>query len=285
MEETIKGIEVIAYKGMNSDMSCRGFQYEIGETYKTDKAKLCECGFHACLNPREVLDYYEQNEDTRYFKVKLSGEITKCSMWDTNVAATEITILEEIPSDKFLTNTEWWKNEIVLDLLYYSDGFARVQRGDGLWNFITKDGKLLSEQWFEWAEDFKEDFAVVKNEDYVYNFIDKKGKFLSEKWFEKAFDFNEGFAVVEKTIGLRNFIDTKGRILSKQWFSDAYSFYDGFAKVQRSDKKYNYINKEGKIISNEWFNYLDDFYDGFAKVQRTNDECGKIDKSGKLYKD
>lgn len=146
MEETIKGIEVIAYKGMNSDMTCKGFQYEIGKSYKTDKAKLCEWGFHACLNPLDVLEYYPRYYSSRYFKVKLSGEITKCSMWDTNVAATEITILEEITEifDEAIKTTEWWKNDNVIDLLYFSDGFARVQRGDGLWNLINKQGKLLS---------------------------------------------------------------------------------------------------------------------------------------------
>lgn len=286
MEETIKKIEVIAYKGMEFDMSCKWFQYEIGKTYKTDKVKLCNCGFHACLNPIDVLDYYPRYASSRYFKVLLSGEITKCSMWDTNVAATEITILEEIPSDKFLTNTEWWKNEIVLDLLYYSYGFARIKNCERQYNFIDKKGKILSEQWFEWADDFKEDFAVVKNEDYVYNFLNKQGKFLSEKWFEKAFDFNEGFAVVEKTIGLRNFITADGKLLSDKWFNNAHSFKDGFAKVQRKDGKWNFITKDGKIISDEWFKYLDNlFRDGFAVVQRTNCECCKIDKSGKLYKD
>ena len=284
MEEIIKR-EVIAYKGMNFDMTCKGFHYEIGKSYKTYKAELCNCGFHACLNPIDVLDYYPKYYSSRYFKVKLSGEITKCGMWDTNVAATEITILEEIPSDKFLINTEWWKNEIVLDLLYYSDGLARIRNWEKQYNFINKQGKLLSEKWFEWAEDFKDEFAVVKNEDYVYNLIDKQGKFLSEQWFEKAFEFNEGFAVVEKTIGLRNYIDKNGKILSEQWFIDAHSFNDGFAKVQRSDKKYNFINKKGKFLSNEWFNYLDDFHDGFAVVQRTNDELCKIDKIGKLIKD
>ena len=285
MGKTIKRKEVIAYKGMNSDMTCKGFQYEIGKTYKTDKAELCECGFHACLNPLDVLDYYPKYLSSRYFKVKLSGEITKCSMWDTNVAATEITILEEIPSNKFLTNTEWWKNEIVLDLLYYSDGFARVKNCERQYNFIGKDGKILSEQWFAWVDDFKDGFAVVKNEDYVYNFIDKKGKFLSEQWFEKAFDFNEGFAVVEKPIGLRNYIDKDGKLLSDEWFNNAHSFKDGLAKVQRSDKQYNYIDEKGKFLSNEWFNYLDDFRDGFARLQKANCECCKIDKSGKLYKD
>ena len=285
MEETIKGIEVIAYKGMDSDMSCKGFQYEIGKTYKTDKAELCKCGFHACLNPLDVLDYYPKYLSSRYFKVKLSGEITKCDFEDTKVAATEITILEEIPSDKLLTNTEWWKNENVLDLLYYSDGFARVRRDDKKYNYIDKQGKLLSEQWFDWAVDFKDGLAKVQRGDRLYNFIDKKGKFLSEQWFEKAFDFNEGFAVVEKTIGLRNYIDKDGKLLSDEWFENAHSFHDGLAKVQRSYKQYNFINKQGKFLSNEWFNYLDDFFiDGFARVQRTNGELAKIDKTGKLIK-
>ena len=286
MEETntIKGIEVIAYKGMNSDMSCRGFQYEIGETYKTDKAKLCECGFHACLNPREVLDYYEQNEDTRYFKVKLSGEITKCSMWDTNVAATEITILEEIPSDKFLTNTEWWKNENVLDLLYWSDGLARVGLKDK-YNLIDKQGKIFSEQWFEWLGIFHDGFAKVqRKEDKQYNFIDKDGKFLSEKWFDWVDDFKDGFAVVEKNIGLRNFIGKDGKLLSEQWFSDAHSFNDGLAVVQRGDYKYNFIDKDGNFLSKKWFNWVDDFYDGVTRVQRGDGKFIKIDKTGKLIK-
>ena len=251
MGKTIKGIEVIAYKGMNSDMSCKGFQYEIGKTYKTDKAELWKCGFHACLNPRDVLDYYYQSIKSRYFKVKLSGEITKCGFEDTNVAATEITVLEEITDifDEIIETTEWWKNENVIDLLYYSEGFARIRTCERQYNFITKDGKILSEQWFAWVDDFKDGFAVVKNEDYVYNFIDKKGKILSEKWFEKAFDFNEGFAVVEKPIGLRNYID-----------------------------------KDGKFLSNEWFKWLNNFNEGFARVQRTNGEWCKIDKTGKLIK-
>ena len=187
MEETIKGIEVIAYKGMESDMTCLGFQYEIGKTYKTDKAKLCECGFHACLNPLDVLDYYSKETNSRYFKVKLSGEITECDDFDTKVAATEITILEEITDifDEVIETTEWWKHENVLDLLYYSEGFEKVQKGDGLWNFINKDGKLLFNEWFEfyYVWHFHEGFARVQRDDNLYNFIDKQGNILSDEWF------------------------------------------------------------------------------------------------------
>ena len=173
---TIKGIEVIAYKGMNSDMTCRGFKYEIGKSYKTDKVELCECGFHACLNPRDVLEYYPKYASSRYFKVKLSGEITKCDLDDTQVAATEITILEEISIKGLLNIAEWWKHDNVLNLLYFSDGFARVQRGDGLWNFINKDGKLLSNEWFE----FKDGLAVGQRTNDELCKIDKIGKLIKD---------------------------------------------------------------------------------------------------------
>ena len=282
MGKTIKIKEVIAYKGMNSDMTCKGFQYEIGKSYKTDKAELCECGFHACLNPIDVLDYYPKYLSSRYFKVKLSGEITKCSMWDTNVAATEITILEEIPSDKFLTNTEWWKNEIVLDLLYYSDGFARVKNCERQYNFIDKDGKILSEQWFEWIGDFHDGLARVKRKDGKFNYIGEDGKLLSEQWFYWVGDFHDGFAMVGREDYLNNFIDKQGKILSNEWFDCVEYFKDGFATVQRTNGLQNYIDKQGKILSNDWFNWVGYFCEGFARVQRTNGEWAKIDKNGKI---
>ena len=282
MGKTIKIKEVIAYKGMNSDMTCKGFQYEIGKSYKTDKAELCECGFHACLNPIDVLDYYPKYKASRYFKVKLSGEITKCSMWDTNVAATEITILEEIPYDKFLTNTEWWKNEIVLDLLYYSDGFARVKNCERQYNFIGEDGKILSEQWFEWIGDFHDGLARVKRKDGKFNYIGEDGKLLSEQWFYWVGDFYDGFALVGREDYLNNFIDKQGKILSNEWFDCVEYFKDGFATVQRTNGLQNYIDKQGKILSNDWFNWVGYFCEGFARVQRTNGEWAKIDKNGKI---
>ena len=212
MKETIKGKEVIAYKGMKSNMTCRDFQYEIGKTYKTNKAKLCECGFHACLNPRDVLDYYFQEESSRYFKVKLSVEITKCGMWDTKVAATEITILEEINIDEVIKTTEWWKTENVLDLFYYSEGFARVQREDNLYNFIDENGNILSNKWFRYVYLFHEGFAKVKRGDGLWNFIDKNGNIISDEWFKDIYNFYEGFARVLKTNDCWYEIDKNGKL-------------------------------------------------------------------------
>ena len=216
MEETIKGIEVIAYKGMNYDMTCRDFHYEIGKTYKTDSVELCKCGFHACLNPRNVRYYYPQDKGSRHFKVKLSGEIAKCDEPYTKVAATEITILEEI-TDTFneVINTEWWKSENVLDLLYWSNGFARVQRGDKLYNFIDKQGNILLDDWFMWVDDFHEGFARVQRTNDELNFIDTKGNILLDEWFMWVDDFKDGFAEVQRSNGEQAKIDKSGNLIKK----------------------------------------------------------------------
>lgn len=95
----IKEIEgpIIAYKGFHSDLTCREFQYEIGKNYHLDDPELCVRGFHACLNPLEIFNYYYGTiqKDLKVCKVLLSGKIISngCS---TKVVASDIEILEEL---------------------------------------------------------------------------------------------------------------------------------------------------------------------------------------------
>ncbi len=81
-----------AYKGFNKDMTCRGFQYKEGETYTTDRAKVCDCGFHACEHPLDCFGYYEPGEGSVYHEVEMDGQIDKRPDGDTKIAATKITI-------------------------------------------------------------------------------------------------------------------------------------------------------------------------------------------------
>lgn len=91
--------------------------------------------------------------------------------------------------------------------------FTRVQRvTDNKYNLITADGKLLSDEWFDWVDYFHEGFAIVR-EDYLMNFINKQGKLLSNEWFKYVYDFNNGLAVGQRTNGEYFKIDKQGKIL------------------------------------------------------------------------
>ena len=87
-------MSIKSYKGMNKDMTCRGFQYEIGKEYETNSAKACTSGFHACEYPLDVLNYYPPF-DSRFFEVEQSGELSKGSD-DTKIASTKIKIGAEL---------------------------------------------------------------------------------------------------------------------------------------------------------------------------------------------
>lgn len=68
--------KIIAYKGLDENFKCRGFQYEVGKEYEEEVAKCCEKGFHACENPMDVWEYYSIT-DSRFAIVEQSGKIDK----------------------------------------------------------------------------------------------------------------------------------------------------------------------------------------------------------------
>ena len=79
-----------AFKGFNKDLTCRGFQYEEGKEFHTEKAECCEEGFHACEYPLDCFGYYNPAQSV-FHEVELSGDMDRRSD-DTKVCATDIKI-------------------------------------------------------------------------------------------------------------------------------------------------------------------------------------------------
>ena len=79
-----------AFKGFNKDLTCRGYQYEEGKEFHTERAECCDTGFHACEYPLDCFNYYDPAHSV-YHEVELSGEMDK-SGDNTKVCATDIKI-------------------------------------------------------------------------------------------------------------------------------------------------------------------------------------------------
>ena len=66
---------VKGFKGFNQDLTCRGFQYEIGKTYEYNgEIELCSSGFHFCRKLQDVHRFYDL-KTSRICEIEADGKI------------------------------------------------------------------------------------------------------------------------------------------------------------------------------------------------------------------
>lgn len=100
-----------AVKGFcNEDgvLKCRDFIYQPGVEYTTTKAKLCVCGFHACLNGLDVFNYYAGN-NVAYYEVELSDVSDEMEEEDSKICGKKIKLIKQLT----VAEAANYKSEIV----------------------------------------------------------------------------------------------------------------------------------------------------------------------------
>lgn len=95
------------YKATYTDLTCRGFQYEIGQWFEEDEAILCEKGFHYVENFYDIFNYYcgILGEDLRIFEVE-TEEISEELGDDSKRVCKRIRLVKEIKSYNEMFDTE-----------------------------------------------------------------------------------------------------------------------------------------------------------------------------------
>ena len=89
--------KIIAYKGMDSNMQCRGMQYAVGKEFSVDgDIECCGNGLHACERPLDVLGSYPPGTGARYFRVEQSGDMARERGGGSKVASRKIRVVAEI---------------------------------------------------------------------------------------------------------------------------------------------------------------------------------------------
>lgn len=98
---------IIAYKGFDMQMQCRGYQFEIGKTYKHDgHVEACSSGFHSCENPLDIFRYYEPSISL-FAEVEAAGEISHHAD-DSKIASGRLSIRAHITIPDIVTKAIAW---------------------------------------------------------------------------------------------------------------------------------------------------------------------------------
>ena len=143
---------MIGYKGFNKDLTCRGFQYEIGKEYEhTGKIELCKGGFHFCQNIADILSFYDiQSDECRLCLVEATGEI---EVGEDKCVTNKIKILKEISKAEMYEVGNEGKNNVGLgNTGDWNTGNRNTgDRNTGDWNktnrssgaFCTEEPKMI----------------------------------------------------------------------------------------------------------------------------------------------
>ena len=93
------------FKATTKNMTCRDFQYTIGEWYEKPNAILCKEGFHYCENAFDLFKYYYGiiGKDVRFFEVEVA-EVSEEKSDDSKRVCKKIKLVREITSYKELLN-------------------------------------------------------------------------------------------------------------------------------------------------------------------------------------
>lgn len=141
---------LFGYKGLNEDMSCLEFKYDIGKKYEIKELSLCDSWFHFCRYPIDVLEYYKKPEHI-YAMIQTDGivyeDINKC-------VTNSITIIGIITKDELIdmmpehiiridNSNEWYKNGKLLRECNFPAVIGGSITADDIFEETLKYDKLI----------------------------------------------------------------------------------------------------------------------------------------------
>lgn len=173
---------------------------------------------------------------------------------------------------------------------FLDNGLLYVKFERCLYNFIRKDGTLLSDRDYnECSKTFSDGYALVEDGNSHNNMVDAAGNILCNKWFSHMSEFDGGLSVVNDN-GKENVIDTSGKTIFRKWYEDiepgtgTSGMIFRVGKKVKGDSLYNYIDMDGKTIMRKWVDYdCEPMEDGFALLwDKRRDAYNYLKQDGNL---
>ena len=90
---------MIAYKGFENGLICRGYQFKMGLN-TTPEANCARNGFHCAEDPLDCLTYYSNMDSSVYCIVNAGGDVNEDDR-DSKISCTELTIIKQLTHKEF----------------------------------------------------------------------------------------------------------------------------------------------------------------------------------------
>ena len=94
---------MLAYKGFEKGLVCRGYQFVYGKN-ETDEANCAHNGFHCAANPLDCFTYYPDIQNSMYCIVDAGGDIDEDNL-DSKISCTVLTVLKELTLEELLLHS------------------------------------------------------------------------------------------------------------------------------------------------------------------------------------
>ena len=103
-KRVLKKNAIKAYKAFNKDLTCKGFQYEVGKEYHhKGKLEVCQSGFHACERLTDCFNFYPFDKtETRVAEVLVWGKV-KYEDVNVKLCASNIKVVRELAWSEVLS--------------------------------------------------------------------------------------------------------------------------------------------------------------------------------------
>lgn len=133
-------IWIDGYKGTDSEMRCRDYQYILGEIHEMpEDAEIREChnGFHLCKELKNVFRYYSLGRGNRFFKVRA---LVRVSDFIGTCEKTGEPFSGRGRDDKFVAKSIQFISEVSMDEI-----FAEHPCADEMKTWTTEEKQLAIE--------------------------------------------------------------------------------------------------------------------------------------------
>lgn len=132
------------------------------------------------------------------------------------------------------------------------------------WNWLTSDGQLGSDVWYDCINTTSRGYYVVKNK-RKENLFNENFQPVLPQWFDYVQFLDKDFLEVELN-GKINFANTQGELVSDIWFDYYNLLQEGYYEIEVNDK-YNILLPNGQFFSKTWFDFIGSLHERWIHVK------------------